>query len=185
MKRTQYLFSSTLVMTLFATSSAFACSVIPRTKLDVYLSNKPAKQAKDCSVKNIGEGDWAQGNASEDLGSGRVFQYFTNDVGVLTDCNEAKQIALLGIEVPEKETSCGEVYDLKAHLAPNGSIDLTVGSSIQEAEMILAKLHVVTRQYMGPANASSFSVMKPMKRDEFDLFCGCKVYYPSSVGAKL
>jgi len=155
---------------------ARACSILPPTAAD-YLANKRVKQKADCSFVNSGLYDTRSGEAARDLGRSRVMQRITSDNVVLTDCAVKSIVVVMGKADPALETSCGPVFELQRFEVPNGPVDYTLGADLQQFSAIL------TRQGFVVANPPTLNVGERPK-DIVDYFCGCKLFYPDSAGAR-
>ncbi|MFN0116358.1 MAG: hypothetical protein ACKVPY_16930 [Paracoccaceae bacterium] len=149
-----------------------ACSMVGPTFMERVL-NKRVKQKTDCSFVNGGVFDDETGEAAIDLGNGRIAQNLIGDRVLLAECNTGKTAILLGKQT--EETTCGLVHELSPYLFPKGRLKLDSGGSLDD--------------FIEKTRADGFDIVRgPLsttgpKRDHVDEMCGCKLFYPDSVGA--
>lgn len=154
------------------------------------LKDKPISIAADCSfedayVERIRNGphytmNKRLGGPVRDYGDGRIAQKITpstlcarSEMLLFVDCNTGESVLIEG--KPDE-------YDhdrlIKYIQRPHGPISLGPKSTVAGLEQI-AKEHDLdlvedVKAFLAGSN----------KRDRYDLACGCKLYYPESIGAK-
>jgi hypothetical protein len=136
--------------------------------------------AQDCSFEHAGDKTfWVNGRAAMDLGRGRVGQeIFPGILGqefVVADCNTSEVIAITPPDIPGTETSCGFDTDLSVLTPPKAKYEnrSVMSDIVSDARARGLKVNLAIE-----AINDRFK-----KRDQFNLFCGCKIFYPDSIGA--
>ncbi|MFT4958969.1 MAG: hypothetical protein ACI92Z_000041 [Paracoccaceae bacterium] len=175
MKRVALIFS----LSLLAAGPVLACSP-PSNSPDENLS---ARAAADCSFDGGGQQDWTTGGLARDLGNGRIVQIITDfqrpELALVTQCTTARQITVFN--PTGDNTTCGLISDIAIHIAPNGRLDLSVGDTLADMEIQVSAKGFDTFESI----STHFTVASGMPtRDIPDFYCGCKLYYPDSSGAK-
>ncbi|NSX56611.1 hypothetical protein [Parasulfitobacter algicola] len=171
-----------LLATALIATSVHACSLVVDERalpgLQDYLSNKPVQQDAVCAVQNGGVEDWLRLGPAQDVGNGRVFQTYGSETAIVTDCKNNEFIHLFGKVNELQSTTCGAYLELSIYLPPKGSFDLAHGATLQEfASYAQAEGMGIDR----PTAEHLYN--SPRRRDRFDIFCGCKIFYPDSAGA--
>jgi hypothetical protein len=171
----------------FSSAPAAACTLAHEGGFARFVQSfedKPVRQAADCSYVNGGNYDGDAGGPTLDLGNGRVAQeqFWVNESQsglasvFLVDCATAETAEVHGRL--EGETSCGPSYSMKDVVAPDGPIDLRSGASLQQLVRAAEQLGI-------EANTDAIGVSQRLRpRNNVDWFCGCKIFYPDSPGAR-
>lgn len=180
-----------LLTVAFSSGASFACSIPRETviqKVERNLANMRVKYASDCSYVNGGVHDDYFGAAAKDGGKGRVLQftfrrddYAKSDMLIsvsVADCTEQSFVVLDGV-LTEAGSSCGPEYALKNDILPNGPIDLSAGQDMDGFEAHLEKHNASYSRYNGSELEEAW-----MRRDRLNPYCGCKIFYPDSPGAR-
>jgi hypothetical protein len=164
-----------------------ACEDTPLPK-----TNRSTVTGADCSFSAAGPHDFLSGFPTRDIGNGKVAFRLTDDRTcgpleelVFVDCNSGQSIAVRGEMDPEtvarlKRTGAvllGVDERIKFIQPPFGDIALTGASTVESIREASDRSGYVARTDLREWIASF------KRRDRFDLFCGCKLYYPESVGA--
>jgi hypothetical protein len=142
------------------------------------IKNLRTSVAADCSFQNAGDIDnFINGNAAVDLGRGRIGQeIFPGSLArelMVADCTTSEVIAITPPDIPGTETSCGFDTDLSVITPPKANYSNRSAMSDIVADARARGLRVnLAIQYIND---------RFRKRDQFDLFCGCKLFYPDSV----
>ncbi|WP_209597670.1 hypothetical protein [Ruegeria sp. HKCCSP351] len=159
-------------------SEAVACSIVTPP----WWANEKVKTAKDCSFTGGGRFDYLSGDQAHDLGDSRVYQVlyeFTGENAVVTDCNTAEQVQVYAFDESAQTAACESPAKVVNYLKPSGPIDLSVGKGIEDLSS------KIKRMGYRASRGVKFDEIGARPRDYPDFFCGCKLYYPDSPGAKL
>ena len=161
---------------------------------DTYpVRDQRAKTLPDCSFKGAGENDYYFGFAARDIGNSKIaFRMVSKDSCpyqeelVFVDCGSAEILTIDGVMDPvyvaelkaENATALGGDYEIKYIQKPYGPISVTSKSTANGLER--------TAQKAGLASARDLldRIAEFKHRDRFDPYCGCKLFYPGSAGAK-
>lgn len=166
-------------ITVMTAGSALACSPPQMSPQD----NKSARSAADCSFDGGGQMDWTTGGAARDLGNGRVVQIIHDfqrpELALVTQCTTTKQITVFN--PTGEKTTCGLNSDIAKHIAPKGKLDLSVGGDLTAMETQVAALGFDTFESIAAQFGAGSGVPA---RDVPDFYCGCKLFYPGTLGAK-
>lgn len=140
----------------------------------------------DCSFVNAGKGQFGVGHGGPpvDLGGALVAQAVdfgahacsVSESLIVTDCAAHELIILEGGQPSENALS--HHNSVKALQPPQGPIALRKLGSIKAIEKVSQLNGVEFTQ-----DFSSWLVSRKQLR-KFDPYCGCKLYYPDSAGAK-
>ncbi|WP_147235135.1 hypothetical protein [Ruegeria sp. A3M17] len=167
-----------MVAIALTASESFACS--PAFK--PWWWNKKVNMSRDCSFVGGGRDDFLGGEPAQDLGAGRISQVvsdFGAETAVVSDCETGEQVQVNGFWREAESAACQSSTKVVRYLKPNGSLDLSLGASIKELSSEIVSLGYSVRQGV------TFDDRRARPRDYPDFFCGCKLYYPDSPGAKL
>jgi hypothetical protein len=145
----------------------------------------PISVAPDCSFTEAGQGyyDAYSGAAAKDNGNGLVYQTFsraggcpgTTETLVVVDCNSREMIEIRGKEYPAAD---GFGYSVGDILAPKGAIRLNARTTI-------AKLEATSKRRGYDYGLDLLQRLGELrKRNRPDPYCGCRLFYPDSAGAK-
>jgi hypothetical protein len=181
---------------LFSTSVAVACSPAffpnvaygndPLSKLDQtlydFFNNQRVRQAADCSFiggqQDLYFGE-RSGEAAVNQGNGRISQKITGMPLILVDCNEMEAVLVFGRTIPgSEENSCGPYFELDPYLSPEGQLDLSAGASMDAFLATAESLEITVREDFDLGDVVGSG------KDQIDLLCGCRVFYPESAGAQ-
>ncbi|MEP3948518.1 hypothetical protein [Ascidiaceihabitans sp.] len=144
--------------------------------------NKRVKHSDTCSFYYAGANDMGAGKDAVDQGNGLVSQelsfFFASGMAVV-DCTSATSAIVWAKNPPQDEqTSCGETLPISAHLPPTGALDVSGIGSVAGLVQFAA-----TNGFRTTADANDLN-KNQRRKDRFDAFCGCKLHYPESAGAK-
>ncbi|MBV1865407.1 MAG: hypothetical protein KUG74_13390 [Rhodobacteraceae bacterium] len=156
-------------------NSAYACSIMTPEK------NLRVKQARDCSFINAGPNDFSSGARAVDAGNNKVTQIVTYLFGsaiVVTDCQTGEGITVHGkADAAEPRTTCPASTVIEPYLASNGGLRLNSANPLIDFVMAARRMKL-------PVDLSGDAIVRRFKaKDKYDAFCGCKLFYPNSVGA--
>ncbi|WP_298292631.1 hypothetical protein [uncultured Litoreibacter sp.] len=141
--------------------------------------NRRTAVAQDCSFKYAGDQDFFSGYPAIDLGRGRIgqeiFPGFLGHEFVVADCTTSEVVAIAPPDIPGTETSCGFDTDVSVVTPPKAKYDNRSEMSDIVADARSRGLNV---------NLAIQAINNRFKkRDQVNLFCGCKIFYPESIGA--
>jgi hypothetical protein len=149
--------------------------------IKVVVGDRPIRANPDCSFTHAGRTafDVGEGSATEDLGKGRVSQIISfgehacsiNEYALVTDCRSQKALLIRGADNPDGGGT-GVIHSVDIVVKPDGPISLREGRSISELADRARK-----RGFTVVSDVEAF-VLALRKKNRFDPFCGCKVYYP-------
>ncbi len=179
-----------VIAVAFSHGPAWSCSIIMPTlaeRIGEALRDRRAVQARDCSFEYGGNRDEVAGGPAVDLGDGRIVQnqYWISrsstgrrDLGstFLVDCGTGETAEVLGWLA--SETSCGPDYSMEGVVAPDGPLDLHHGANLSEFVEQAERLDI--RAWLDAITISDD--LRP--RNNVDFFCGCRLFYPDSPGAR-
>ncbi len=180
------------IVALYAMTNAASACVLRGsgyTTSEILAESNPVVVDRQCRTINIGVYDGRSLGRATDLGNGRVQQVLENTDRshvLLADCNTREATILQGAVTEVEESSCGLAYSYAPITGDNAPMSLSVGSSLHEL-VYFAALHGMTEI---DANDHFFRFRsgggwQPVgRKDRFDLFCGCKLFYPDSPGAQ-
>ena len=164
-------------------SESSACSEVPGTagvrSVVEFFNNKRVTQFPDCSFVNGDRYDNLAGDPSLDLGNGRTIQPIGSAQALVVDCASGESLILTGKVIATD--SCGfgasrasfdEVFQSK------GVLDWGAGANLSELAAI-----AVSKDLDASPDATKW-VHGFLPRDRIDTYCGCKNFYPLSLGAK-
>ena len=151
----------------------------------------PVKVGADCSFAQAGETHYGylSGNAPLDVGNGRIGQRWLHDNGpcasgeslVVADCNTMEIVRISGQLDPKNPivmSGGGEMTSVDHLYPPMGKIRLTTSTTVGDLIVTAER-----EDYDYVTNVMGYlAKLKP--RNRFDPFCGCKLFYPDSVGAQ-
>ena len=196
MKRVSAYIGATL-LTLCFTHGATACTFIEPTFWEIVgfrINSKPVESASDCSFENGGLSDQLSGGAAMDLGKGRIAQRLLprrsskEDDFLVADCKSREVVRIRsGFRADEDyiEDSCGFLYgEYHALVAPAGPLSLAAGSTLTELVTAAGATGKAARHGQVHLLFEDGYGKKYRKKDRIDVLCGCKVFYPSSAGAR-
>ena len=176
----------------FSHGPAWSCSIHMPTlaeRIGEALRDRRAIQARDCSFEYGGNRDEVAGGPTVDLGDGRIAQnQYWNWIGrsttvqrglgsvFLVDCGTGETAEVFGWLV--SETSCGPDYSMEGVVAPDGPLDLHHGANLSEFVEQAEKLDIAVR-------LDAITISDDLRpRNNVDFFCGCRLFYPDSPGAR-
>ena len=177
-----------LVVSSVIAGASYSCEVATIPQRDLR-----TKQNPDCSFVGAGQNDWISGYSARDIGNGKVAFRLADDSScgpqeklVFVDCDTAQSIAIRGAMDPKMAALLkpgvvellGVDERIKFIQPPFGPIRVTEASTVASLAKTASRANYKSLTDL-PEWISSFK-----RRDRFDLFCGCKVYYPDSEGAK-
>lgn len=149
-------------------------------------SDPKIKVAADGSFTEAGR-VWAgsiSGGAVTDLGQGRVAQKITANFAcdiretlLFVDCRAGRTISLEGQYVAEDSFGGGSTTRIDRLQAPKGAIRWSKVDTVEDVAKIAAK----NGYGIGPD--ATEEVAKMRRRDRYDPFNGCKIFYPDLPGA--
>jgi hypothetical protein len=172
-----------LALTLGLAPSLAAACVIDETPSD--WRDPPISVLPDCAFSEGGQAYMAffDGSAAKDMGNGLIYQTYsqasqcpgTSETLVVVDCNTREMVEILGEEYPAAD---GFGHSVKGILAPNGAIRLNRRTTI-------AKL-MATAERKGYEHWQDVLGRRDWlkARNRPDPYCGCRLFYPDSAGAK-
>ena len=174
-----------LAIGVLAATGAFGCqSPPPMSPKEYRRSLAPMEFRADCSFDEIGGFHTMSGGPAHDLGEGRVWQ----DLGtpweaIVSDCN-TRQSIILSSPIRKEQDVCGPVDRYAGPLAgPGGYLTLREGKTLSELAAIAGTIGARVTLDASVLNRDPWGKKVPRKRF-VNLFCGCKLYYPDSPGAK-
>ncbi|MGL4236976.1 hypothetical protein [Tabrizicola sp.] len=179
MKRTGFLVIGMLAGTWLPTLG-FACEPAPPVETrDDRLVTGP-----DCSFRNGGTDDKASAAGAIDIGGSIVGQKYSyldacsqREELLVVDCTRVEAILINGLEV-EPAVPSGYASSIAPLQKPKGPIGLTPKTTIAElARVSEANDFTYTLNVLGLAQKES-------RRNRYDPFCGCKLFYPDGAGAQ-
>jgi hypothetical protein len=148
----------------------------------------------DCSFEDVYLGrsqgsanftvDTRTGGPARDVGNGRIGQKIVsslacgpNEMLLFVNCTTAEAVMIRGVGAPGDESGLGGAF-IEFIQAPNGPIRLGPQSTVSEvaATARANDLYVVD-------DTTTF-LAGNRKRDRYDGNCGCRLFYPDSVGAQ-
>jgi hypothetical protein len=158
---------------------------------DTRISVKPDCSFQDTFVERYGaSADFTvnsrSGGPARDIGNGRIGQKIVpsemcgpSEALLFLDCTTGETIAIRGVPSPLYEDSSLAGSFIEFIQAPYGPIRLNAQSTVAELKET--------------AKANDLDVIEDApdllagtrKRDRYDAYCGCKLYYPDSAGAKI
>jgi hypothetical protein len=168
-----------------------ACSIFPeaRSASEIRRESAPVAVDKSCGVRNGGVNDRLTLGPAIKLENGRLYQIVNEDAGqvLVADCKTREATVLVGRFIPVSEDSCGP-YGTNAPLVGDRSqFSLDAGADLQDL-VTLASTKDAREQdpiyRFFRFSGKNDKVYKVGRKDEFDLLCGCKIFYPRSRGAK-
>lgn len=174
-------------------SAASACDPMmeQRTPSQIRFQSKRVAVDSQCRAINVGAYDDISLGPAKDLGNGLIQQ----DLGgpdqsrvFIADCNIREVTILQGKVARTEETSCGPM-DFYADLAGANAMMTFDGRANYQDLVAFALSKGVTEispsEYFFKFSMSYEAALHPVgRKDQFDLLCGCKLYYPDSPGAK-
>ncbi|MEJ8560966.1 hypothetical protein QTO30_06850 [Yoonia sp. GPGPB17] len=187
-----YLIALAVGFCFFATFGV-ACELAydERSSYRIRAESKPVEVDDQCRTSNINVDDVESLGAAQDLGAGRVLQSVskTDSTALLADCNTRELVVLVGPSTIVGETSCGPRAVFSPILGPAAVFDLSRGEDLHQlvslAEVAGLGAFDPNKRFFEFYNGLFNSNLNEVGgRDRFDLLCGCKVYYPTSPGAK-
>ncbi|WP_420584434.1 hypothetical protein [Ruegeria sp.] len=152
--------------------------------------DKPAKVKKDCSFTDAGDG-WSSdfyGGSAANIGGGRVGQRLVLDAAcvrsesvMVVDCNTKEFIQIRGVCTPPDPETAGflGLYSADLLYPPRGQLKLNSNTRVED----LANLS--KRAGYDHWDSSEDFMSRAKRKNRINPFCGCKLYYPDSPGAKL
>ena len=179
--------------TLGMAEESWGCIFIEKTELEKFmeqLNSKPVSSAEDCSMTNIGVGDYYKLRPAVNLGNGRVYQIRetisegdqSSSSLFVTDCNARLVTYLVGPVIGSDETGCGTFYEHGDLIGPDGIVNLLEGRDLYELEAIVVAAGGSVRDPNEVFNETDWGA--PVWRKERVSFsCGCRLFYPDSPGA--
>jgi hypothetical protein len=181
------------VATLRTAGDGWACTIIERTELEKFmdqLNSKPVNVAQDCSMTNIGVGDFDKLSPAVNIGNGRVYQtresisegdQYPTSLFV-TDCNARAVTYLRGPVIGSDELTCGTFLYHGDLIGPDGIVTLLEGRDLYELEAIVVAAGGSVLDPNEVFNETDWGT--PVWRKERVSFtCGCRLFYPDSPGA--
>jgi hypothetical protein len=178
------------VAVAFSHGPAWSCTIIMPTlaeRIGEALRDRPAVQAPDCSFQYGGNRDEVAGGPAVDLGHGRIAQdqYWISGVTTgqrelestfLVDCSTGETAEVYGWL--EAETNCGSEYSMEGVVAPDGPLDLRHGPNLSALVERAESLEIW-------AQLDAIRISDDLRsRNSVDFFCGCRLFYPDSPGAR-
>jgi len=128
--------------------------------------------------------DHRSGGPARDIANGRFGQKIIsshtcapNEMLLFVDCNAGEEVLVRGVPAPEDEGEGLGGYFIKYIQAPYGPIRIGPQSTVAE---LTAKAQA--NDLFLVEDAKTF-LAGERRRDRYDFACGCKLYYPGSVGA--
>ena len=97
---------------------------------------------------------------------------YARDRAVVVDCRNGESLIIVGKNDSGVVTSCGVDYELGSHLKPRGPLDLAAGGDLTALAAKATRFGIETER-----DANSLNT-QPLRKDQVDLFCGCKLFYP-------
>jgi hypothetical protein len=152
-----------------------------------------ATSLPDCSFAHAGHERDYSGFAARDIGNEKIAFRMVQDSSCLTqeklvvvDCSSAEVLTIDGVLDPVvvadvkagKYFLLGENRQIKYIQRPFGPISVTKDATIGELEQIAQKSGLTTVRDL--VNL----VGQFKRRERFDPYCGCKLFYPESTGAQ-
>ncbi len=176
--RAVLLIIASFMLSLGTAGTANACSPV----FKAWWQNKSASPNPDCSFDGGGRHDWTSGEATRDLGDGRVLQIIHDlhspEQAIITDCSASLQIVVTNPE--GRESSCGFWSNIDEHISPRGDLDLTRGESLKELAIYVEGEGFTLASFQWVVGNVG-DELRP--RDIPDFYCGCRLHYPDSPGA--
>lgn len=164
---------------------AIACQLWPPLGQASYRrSSPPIEVSADCSFEHAGLQNEHAGGPANDLGNGRISQNLGSEYEVMVADCETKQAILLSSPTKVVNDVCGptDVW-LGPVSGPKGYLTLKEGETLEDLVRIAKARSVKVNVDAGSINIDPWGDV--VRRREFvNLFCGCKLYYPDSPGAK-
>jgi hypothetical protein len=177
------------LLTLSA-SSTFACDIVVPGKTNALsaldaklydlLRNRAVQQEADCSFVNGGSSDSGTGGPAVDYGNQRIGQKLFDNAIALVDCDEREAVILQGVVREIEDTSCGPrpVTDLSRDMPPRGEFRPDAGETFAEF------ISYADGYGMTYSEDLANFLFAYSAKDQVNLLCGCKVFYPDSYGAQ-
>ena len=174
------------LLVLVWASVAMACEPLPDPGIWI---DKKIRVAADCSFSEAGDHyeNNLTGNKAINIGGGRIGQKVesyhacrTDERLIFVDCTTAQGVFVEGIVDPKNalDFGSGPSTSIAMIQRPRGPLRLTASTTVAEV--------VATAKRAGLSHttdlAADLSGMK--KRNRYNPFCGCAVFYPGSAGAK-
>lgn len=174
-------------------SAASACDPMmdERTPSQIRFQSKRVAVDSQCRTINVGVHDLISLGPAMDLGNGLIQQ----DLGgpdqsrvFIADCNIREVTILQGKLARTDATSCGPM-DFYADLAgANAMMNFQGRANYKDlVDTALAKgvTEISPSEYFFKFSKIWEDELYPVgRKDQFDLLCGCKLFYPDSAGAK-
>lgn len=167
--------------------AAMACSPgdVPAA-LQMIAGDRPIRVRPDCSFTRAGQSiaDVGRGTAATDVGGGRVSQVVAfgehtcsiDEYVLVADCGSREAVLIQGGENPDGEGT-GIIHSADLVLKPRGPINIEKVTSIRR----LSELAHQRGFAVVPGVDGFVSAMR--KKNRFDPFCGCKLFYPDQAEA--
>lgn len=156
-----------------------------------YHIDKPIKVSEDCSFSRAGDGwaDTLSGTKATDNGVGRVGQrWISGGCGnyesiVIADCNSREIIRVSGLCTPRHKDDEGIklsrfVTSATLLFPPHGELRLNSKTVFGD----VVRMSQDNGYKYTTAVSEQIAAMR--RRNRIDPFCGCKIFYPDSAGAK-
>ena len=171
-----------------ATGMASACDL---RRQPLVWFDKPIGVAADGSFKLAGEtfGQEEVGRPVVDIGNEKIGQRLIAYVGcgefqrlLVADCAKGDLVVIKGLPVPEiplNDSGGGPIYTIDLLYPPAGKIRLS--KSVTVAGLVSVAKRAGYEYEIDAAKA--FAKMK--KKNRYNPYSGCKLFYPESLGAKL
>jgi hypothetical protein len=187
-----YILTAAIVALYAMSNAASACSWVweDYTTSEALAQSKRVAVDRQCRTINVGVyDDWSLGPAT-DLGNGRVQQVLEETKQsqvLLADCNTREVTILQGAKAEFIETSCGRLYSYSPVTGDNAPMSLSVGADLHELVDLAAAqgmTEIDPNDYFFSFRSNEGRGQAVRRKDRFDLFCGCKRFYPDSPGAQ-
>jgi hypothetical protein len=141
--------------------------------------NQPMRVGADCSFELAGPLDLWNGDLAQDIGGGVVVQEQgqyacgPNEELVVTDCSTGEAVVIHGLP-----TADGWGRTLDPVFAPTGAVTIHRGMTLRELVGAVQRRGVEVSAWQ-----STIQAVQTIPNDLPDPYCGCRLFYPGSVGA--
>lgn len=192
------LFLSPVLAVLAIADAASACEPVmdERTPSQIRFQSKRVAVDGQCRTINAGVYDRISLGPAIDLGNGLIQQVlgeqFTGESDqsrvFIADCNIREVTILRGKVTSTAETSCGPIDTYADLVGPNAMMKFEGSASYKDlVDLALSKgvTEISPSEFFFKFSKDWETELYPVgRKDQFDLLCGCKIYYPDSLGAK-